>query len=201
MRGQLSDQDLINYALNDGLDAHERLYIESMLAVSEECRNDVYRNLELAQLLETGFERENAAACEQLTPEQRERLIQPQHRHPAFAFFQKTAVALAAAACVAFAVAQPGMWQADTHVRSLAQASEKMSQMTNMVAASVKPAASEAPATDTADFAAAIETWWETVAEDSSLWLKTASDALPQSATICTPPTWLESSTEFGELR
>ena len=43
MRGKISDQDLTNYALNDGLDSRERLYVESMLAVSEECRQDIYR--------------------------------------------------------------------------------------------------------------------------------------------------------------
>lgn len=200
MRGQLSDQDLINYALNDGLDARERLYIESMLAVSEECRNDVYRNLELVQMLETGFERESAAACEQLTPEQRERLLQPHHRNAALAFLRKTGAAVAMAACVAFAFVHAGVWQFDNHTRSLAQASAKMSQVSGMIAASASPSAS-ANAADTMDFAAAIELWWETVAEDSSVWLRTASDALPQPATICTPPSWVDSTTEFAELR
>jgi hypothetical protein len=191
MRGQLSDQDLINYALNDGLEAHERLYIESMLAVSEECRNDVYRSLELAQMLETGFERESAAACDQLTPEQRERLLHPQRRHSVLAFLHKSAAAAAIAACVAFAIVHAGSWEAGRQSRTLAQAS---GQMTQMVAAKVTP-------TDTSDFAAAIEAWWETVSEDSSLWIQTASDALPQQSTICTPPSWPDGSVDFAELR
>ena len=57
MRGKLSDQDLTNYALNE-LEARERLYVESMLAVSVECRDDVYQMIDVAQMLEEGFERE-----------------------------------------------------------------------------------------------------------------------------------------------
>ena len=46
MRGKLSEQDLTNYALNEGLDPRERLYVESMLGASEPCRDDVYKMLE-----------------------------------------------------------------------------------------------------------------------------------------------------------
>ena len=56
MRGKISDQDLTDYAL-DELDPHERLYVESMLAVSEECRADVYDLIEYGQMIEEGFER------------------------------------------------------------------------------------------------------------------------------------------------
>ena len=58
MRGKISDQDLADYALND-LQPEERLYVESMLGVSEECRHDVYQMIELSQLLEEGFEKES----------------------------------------------------------------------------------------------------------------------------------------------
>jgi anti-sigma factor RsiW len=47
MRGRLTEQDLTDYALNE-LPPDERLYTESMLAVSEECRDDIYRMLELS---------------------------------------------------------------------------------------------------------------------------------------------------------
>ena len=50
MRGKLTDQDLTDYALNE-MDAHQRLYVESMLAVSVECLNDVYEMLEVAHML------------------------------------------------------------------------------------------------------------------------------------------------------
>ena len=56
MRGKITDQDLTNYALNDGLEPSERLYVESMLAVSEECRNDVYQMIDVATLLEKSFD-------------------------------------------------------------------------------------------------------------------------------------------------
>ncbi len=190
MRGQLSDQDLTNYALNDGLDARERLYTESMLAVSEECRNDIYEMIEMAQMLEVGFERENVAACERLTTEQRARLLRPQRQRATLAFLHKAAASVAIAACLAFAIVHPQMWHAQEHAARISQVGDQMSKL---VTASVTPA-------DTADFSAAIETWWETVSEDSSVWLKTASDALPQPAMICTPPSWMEGSTEFAEL-
>ena len=60
MRSEISDQDLTDYALNE-LGPEERLYVESMLAVSEECRNDVYEMIDMAMLLEKGFEREDGA--------------------------------------------------------------------------------------------------------------------------------------------
>ena len=50
MRGKVSDQDLTDYALNE-LPPNERLYVESMLGVSEECRNDVYAMLEMGEML------------------------------------------------------------------------------------------------------------------------------------------------------
>ena len=56
MRGRLTEQDLTDYALNE-LPPDERLYVESMLGVSEECRNDIYQMLELSELLKEGMER------------------------------------------------------------------------------------------------------------------------------------------------
>ena len=62
MRGKVSDQDLTNYALNE-LSAEDRLYVESMLGISEECRHDVYQMLDLGEMLKEGFEgNEDAAA-------------------------------------------------------------------------------------------------------------------------------------------
>jgi anti-sigma factor RsiW len=78
MRGRISDQDLTDYALNE-LQPEERLYVESMLAVSEECRNDVYEMIEMGQLLEEGFEREEGRVPAMLTREQRSRLLAAPH--------------------------------------------------------------------------------------------------------------------------
>ena len=74
MRGKISDQDLTDYALNE-LPPEERLYVESMFAVSEECRHDVYEMIELTQLMEEGFERESSKVPTLLTQEQREKLL------------------------------------------------------------------------------------------------------------------------------
>jgi hypothetical protein len=41
----------------------------------------------------------------------------------------------------------------------------------------------------------------QTLADDPSSWIQTASEALPQPPTVvCTPPSWLDSS-DLGELR
>jgi anti-sigma factor RsiW len=74
MRGKVTDQDLTNYALNE-LSPEERLYVESMLGVSEECRHDVYRMLDLGEMLKEGFEVHEDAADLLLNHEQRDRVL------------------------------------------------------------------------------------------------------------------------------
>lgn len=107
MRGQITDQDLTNYALNE-LQPEERFYVESMLAVREECRNDVYEMIELSQILEEGFEvQEERTSPYTLTAEQREALM---NVRVAPRWIPQTAATLAAAACAAFAVTHPGLW-------------------------------------------------------------------------------------------
>jgi len=79
MRGNLSEQDLTDYALNE-LNDVDRLYVESMLAASEECRNDIVATIQMAQCLEQGFERELILAERQdlaLRSEQRLDLVRP----------------------------------------------------------------------------------------------------------------------------
>ena len=106
MRGKLSDQDLTDYALNE-LDPNERLYVESMLAVSEECRNDIYEMIDTAMLLEEGFEREDNATAVLLTPEQRMALLDVKMPNR---FLHRTAAVLAAAAAVALAFFSKDEW-------------------------------------------------------------------------------------------
>ena len=124
MRGKISDQDLTDYALNE-LEPRERLYVESMLAVSEECRNDIYESIELAQMLEEGFEREEAQTPALLTIEQRRALLRG-HSSPR-RFVPMAAAALAAAACAAFVVSQPGLWQIRDSQSAVAQVSTQVS--------------------------------------------------------------------------
>ncbi|RYD62499.1 MAG: hypothetical protein EOP84_34545, partial [Verrucomicrobiaceae bacterium] len=175
MRGNLTDQDLTDYALNE-LDPGQRLYTESMLAVSTECRNDVYEMLELAQMLEEGFEQEaDISAIPTLTPDQRTRLTRPRRRQAAIAFLQRSAATVSVAACVAFALANSHIWHESDSARKVATVS---SQVTQMVAQATVPAAEKVDISSLVNL--------ETLADDSSDWLRTASDALPQPAVVCT---------------
>jgi hypothetical protein len=123
VRSDISDQDLTDYALNE-LEPEQRIYVESMLAVSEECRNDVYEMIDMAMLLEKGFDREGAKLAGELTPEQREKLIafKPRPR-----FFETAAAVLAAAAAVAFVISHPDLWQVRGGAQQIASVSKQMS--------------------------------------------------------------------------
>lgn len=123
MRSNISDQDLTDYALNE-LESEDRLYVESMLAVSEECRHDVYEMIDLAMLIEKGFEREESKVAGELTAEQREKLItfKPRPR-----YVETAAAVLAAAAAVAFALSHPGLWQVPKNAQQVAMVSTQVS--------------------------------------------------------------------------
>ena len=187
MRGQINDQDLANYALNDGQEARERLYVESMLAVSEECRHDVYAMIELGQMLEQGFENEGAQTAATLTAGQREQVTRV--RRAPYAVLHRVAATLAMAACAAFVLANPHLWQ--SHEGSPSKVAQATTHLSRMVSDAVT-------ASDDMDFSALVDL--HLLAEDPSVWLQTASDAMPQPATICTPPTWLEGA-DLSDLR
>jgi hypothetical protein len=123
VRSEISDQDLTDYALNE-LDPEHRIYVESMLAVSEECRNDVYAMIDVAMLLEKGFERESARLSEALTSDQREKLItfKPRPR-----YFETAAALLSVAAAVAFAISHPALWQMKGSAQQVARVSTQVS--------------------------------------------------------------------------
>jgi anti-sigma factor RsiW len=145
MRGKISDQDLTDYALNE-LQPEERLYVESMLAVSEPCRNDVYEMIELAQMLEEGFEREDGKIVQLgLNPEQREQLLSM--KVPG-RWLAKTASVLAAAACVAFAITQPGLWEMRGPAKQVARTVS--TQVSNYVTDAVNTTVSSVNASATA---------------------------------------------------
>jgi anti-sigma factor RsiW len=187
MRGKISDQDLTKYALNDGLDARERLYVESMLGISEECRNDVYRILDLAQMLEEGFEAEAGAEEDlpSLTAEQRAALLEPQpERVSLLAFAWRSAATLALAACVALALVNPQVWNGGDHQRGrIASVSSEVSRMVSQAISSQEE--------DISNYVTP-----PTVYEDDSASLIQTSEPMPtpQAAspadTICTPPSW-----------
>ncbi len=106
MKTTIPDQYLTDYALNE-LPPEERIYVESMLGASEEAREDVYKMIDLAMLLDEGFEREQERAPAVLTTEQRSELMGL--RVPNI-FMRNVAVALAAAACVALALVHQDSW-------------------------------------------------------------------------------------------
>ena len=106
MKGKLSQQDLTDYALNE-LDPHERHYVESMLAVSEEYRNDIYETIDTALMLEEGFEQEEEKMPAVLTETQRQRLMDVKVPNR---FLHRTAALLSAAAAVALAVFNHDAW-------------------------------------------------------------------------------------------
>jgi hypothetical protein len=132
LRAQISDQDLTDYALNE-LQPEQRIYVESMLAVSEECRHDVYEMIDVAMLLEQGFERESANVVGELTAEQREKLIafKPRPR-----YFEISAAILAAAAAVAVVLSHPALWHVPGGAQQVARVS---TQVSNYVVDAVTP--------------------------------------------------------------
>lgn len=154
MRSNISDQDLTDYALNE-LDDEQRLYVESMLAVSEECRNDVYETIDMAMLLEKGFDREGAKVAGELTVEQREKLIafKPRPR-----YVEAAAAITAAAAAVAFAFSHPGLWHVPGGAQQVALVS---TQVSNYVVDAVTP-------DDGIDFVGQLANWTQ-LAEDPVL--------------------------------
>jgi anti-sigma factor RsiW len=129
VRSKISDQDLTDYAL-DELPPNERLYVESMLAVSEECRNDVYETIDAAMMLEEGFEREDGKIQESLglTLEQRRALLDV--RMPNY-FVRRSVAVLAAAAAVAFALVTRDQWLPQGPAQEITRVSTKVSNYVN----------------------------------------------------------------------
>jgi anti-sigma factor RsiW len=158
VRSKISDQDLTDYAL-DALDPNQRLYVESMLAVSEECRNDVYEMIDLGMMLEEGFEREEMKeAGLSLTGAQREKLLTtPVKSH----FIRRTAVVLAAAAAVALAFVSKEQWLPKGPAQTVAQVSTKM---TGYVVQAVSAAEGE-------DFVSQLSQFRSKLTEDPAKWL------------------------------
>ena len=179
MRGRLTEQDLTDYAINE-LPPDERLYVESMLGLSEECRDDVYRMLELSEMLKEGFAGEDEAESLTLNAEQRAKVLDV----PAWNWrgaLQRAAAIMLLAAGSAFIATRPGLWQkgpvagdqiasagqtvqhivADVQEKGFARTVEEF--RTRMEQASPKPAS-------------ATETEWQFAAQPA----------------VCTPPVWLD---------
>ena len=186
MRGKISDQDLTDYALNE-LEPADRLYLESMLAVSEECRNDVYNVIDLAQLIEDGFEREGGEVqvlC--LRPEQRAELTRP--HFTARYVLRDFASAIGLAACVAFALVQFEKFDA----KDQGVTAGRVAQVTSKVSRTVTQVV-QTP--DAVDMKAAFENL-RAMVSDPSNWLP-VTEGMPEPPTICTPPTFVMESAQL----
>jgi anti-sigma factor RsiW len=112
MKAKVSEQDLTDYALNE-LGPEERIYVETVLAGSEESREDVYAMIDLAMMLDAGFEKVECREPAVLTAEQRRSLMNL--RGPNI-FLRNSIVALAAAACVTFALISRDAWMPQFHM-------------------------------------------------------------------------------------
>jgi len=194
VRGPLSEQDLTDYALNE-LAPEERIYVESMLAVSEECRNDICETIEMARLLEQGYEREIVAAELRelsLKPEQRMELVQPHYTMRCIV--RDVAGALGLAACVAFAVTKLD----ESQIAGARLAAGKMAAVSTQAADSMSAAVQSGEGIDLAKALASLRE----MAEESSK-LIPVGEMLSEPPTICTPPTLVMESAQlsnFGDM-
>jgi anti-sigma factor RsiW len=170
MRGKLSDQDLTDYALNE-LGPEERLYVESMLAVSEECREDVYRAIELGLMIEETFDREEGKVTVALTAEQRMKLLDVKVPNR---FLHRSIGALAAAAAIALAFVSRDAWLPKGSAARVAAAS---STATDYVMHAVSAAEGEDFVNQLASF--------RKLTEDPAKWLPTQA---PSGTNVFGPP-------------
>ena len=122
MRGKVTDIDLTNYALNE-LPPEERLYVESILGVSEECRNDVYQMLEFSEMLKDGYELQEQQALLALDESQRSKVLTVSRWNFRGFLRQAAAVALLAVGTT-YALMHPALWHQAGTVKNLATASE-----------------------------------------------------------------------------
>lgn len=173
MRSKISDQDLTDYAL-DALDPNERLYVESMLAVSEECRNDVYEMIDLAMMLEEGFEREDGKLPSlALKANQRQALLDVRVKNH---FFRRSAAVLAAAAAIALAFISKDQWMPKGPAADRVKLASD--HMTNMMAHAVTAVEGE-------DFVNQLAAFRSKLTEDPAKWLPTQA---PGGAAVFGPP-------------
>jgi anti-sigma factor RsiW len=177
MRGRLTEQDLTNYALNE-LPPEERLYTESMLAVSDECRHDVYQMLEISELLKEGFDAQNDARVLELSPEQRATVLTV----PDWTWrglLHKTAAIVLLSVGTAFVVTRPGFWHGNgVSADTLASAGQAVQEMVADV--------------QEKGFARTVEEFRSRL-EMASAETRDAEWQFVAQPAICTPPVWVDS--------
>lgn len=185
MRGRLTDQDLTDYALNE-LPPDERLYVESMLGVSEECRHDVVQMLEFSEMLKDGMERDDSEELT-LNAEQRAKVLDV----PAWRWrgiLQKAAAILLLSAGTAFTATRPGFWQkSGAAVDRLASAGQAVQGL-------VADVHEKGFARSVEEFRSRLEKSSGHLAEATTEWQFAAQPA------VCTPPVWIDPLPEIAEM-
>ena len=175
MRGKVTDQDLTNYALNE-LRADERLYVESMLAVSEECRHDVYQMLDLSELLREGCEAEaEAAPSFILDDERRAKVLAVPHWHWRV-LIQRAAAVLLLAYGTAYMISRPSFWREGGTADKLVSATQAVQTLADDIQ-------TKSFAQTAAEFTARIQQSVPLGPERTD-WQFVATPA------VCTPPVW-----------
>ena len=176
MRGRLTEQDLTNYALNE-LPPDERLYAESMLGLSDECRNDVCQMLELGELLKDGFAAHDDTQVLELSAEQRSKVLEVPAWHWR-GILQKAAAILLLAAGSAFLVTRPGFWN---HGGGTADRLASAGQAVQGMVAEVQEKG----------FARSVEEFRSRLEKVSAPTTETEWQFASQPA-VCTPPVWID---------
>jgi hypothetical protein len=110
MKDRLRQVDITNYALNE-LEPRERLYVESIMLGCDSTRTDVLEMIEMAQLLEEGFEAEVSGQELVLDPCRRSKVLGNVVSEGVWYHVWRTAAAaVTLAACLVFSVAAPVVW-------------------------------------------------------------------------------------------
>ena len=111
MKSLLRQQDITDYALNE-LEPRERLYVESMMLGSEESREDVQGMIDLARMLEEGFEAKNISEVLELGAERRGKILSFQEPKQRWGGWLQVAVAVVVLfASAGFGVVAPKAWR------------------------------------------------------------------------------------------
>ena len=183
MRGRLTPQDLTDYALNE-LPPDERFYVENMLGVSEECRNDVYQMLELSELLKDGIERNDSDELT-LNAEQRAKVLDVPAWHWR-GLLQKAAAILMLSAVTAVIATRPGFWNKS------GAAADRLASAGHAVQGMVAEVQEKGFARSVEEFRSRLE--------KSSLQVAGTEWQFAVQPAVCTPPVWIDPLPEIVEM-
>ena len=177
MRGRLTPQDLTDYALNE-LPPDERLYVESMLGVSEECRHDIVQMLDLSEMLKEGIATIDSDEVT-LNAEQRAKVLDVPAWHWR-GFLQKAAAILLLASGTAFIATRPGFWGKS------GSAAETLASAGHAVQGMVADVQEKGFARSVEEFRSRLEKVSAAASETAPEWQFAAQPA------VCTPPVWID---------